>query len=211
MLAAVTPGASGVAVRQQKAFRAMQVVATEIPAVRLIRPRVHGDARGAFAESFSAPRFDAHGLPERFLQDNLSRSASVGTVRGLHFQRPPYAQGKLITVVCGAILDVAVDLRPGSPSYGRHVAVRLSAEDWTQLYIPAGFAHGFCTLEPDTTVHYKATQVYAPDSEGGLLWNDPALGIDWPVAPAEAVLSDKDRRWPRLRDLALETVGEPRS
>jgi len=180
----------------------MIVESTAIPEVKVIQPRVHGDARGGVAESYSAPRFAEHGLPTQFPQDNLSYSAAAGTVRGLHFQRPPHAQGKLVTVLAGAIVDVAVDLRPDSPTWGRHVAVRLSSADWRQLYIPAGFAHGFCTLTPGTTVHYKVTDVYAPQCEDGLAWDDPQLGIAWPVDPAEAVLSDKDRRWPTLAELA---------
>ena len=180
----------------------MQVESTKIPGVIKIRPRVHADSRGAFTECFSELRFTTQNLPSQFVQDNLSNSAAAGTVRGLHFQRAPYDQGKLITVVAGAICDVAVDLREGSPTFGRHVVAELSSADWAQMYVPPGFAHGFCTLSPDTTVHYKVTAAYAPEHEGGLLWCDPDLGIDWPVAAADAVLSDKDRLWPRLADLA---------
>ncbi|KQT76335.1 dTDP-4-dehydrorhamnose 3,5-epimerase, partial [Methylobacterium sp. Leaf465] len=149
-----------------------------------------------------AEDFAARGLIGAFAQSSISYTAPRGTVRGLHFQRPPMAQAKLIRVLAGAILDVAVDLRRASPTYGRHVAVRLDAQAGEQLYIPVGFGHGFCTLEPDTMVAYKvAGGVYSPEHDGGLLWNDPALGIAWPVSEAEAQLSAKDRIAPRLADL----------
>ena len=167
----------------------------------LIGSRRFGDARGHFTETYSRRDFTAIGIAEEMVQDNHSFSAQRGTVRGLHFQLPPRAQAKLVRVLRGRILDVAVDIRHGSPSYGRHVAVELSAENGLMLYIPAGFAHGFATLEPDTEVAYKVSDTYAPDCDRGLAWDDPALGIPWGVAPEAAVLSDKDRRHPRLAEL----------
>ena len=153
------------------------------------------------AEARAARAFGAEVAVAAFVQDNEAFSAQVGTLRGLHFQRPPVAQGKLVRVPRGAILDVAVDVRVGSPSFGHHVAVRLDAEGGAQLWVPEGFAHGYCTLEPDTTVAYKVTDFYSPAHDGGVLWDDPALGIDWPLPAGGAVLSDKDTRLPRLADL----------
>lgn len=184
----------------------MQVHATEIPDVKLLRPRVHGDSRGALMELFNAPRFAAQALPGTFVQDNVSFSKGAGVVRGLHYQIPPHAQGKLIMVLRGAVFDVAVDLRRDSPSFGRHVAVELSAERWELVYVPPGFAHGFCTLEPATSVLYKLTDVYAPDCERGILWSDPDLGIRWPLTPSEATVSDKDGTWPSLAAAAGEDL-----
>jgi dTDP-4-dehydrorhamnose 3,5-epimerase len=174
-----------------------------IEGVLLVEPRRFGDARGFFSETWSRQGFAEIGIDHDFVQDNHSLSREVGVVRGLHFQVPPAAQGKLVRVVRGAILDVAVDLRLGSPSYGQHVTAELSAENWRQLWVPPGFAHGFCTLLPDTEVVYKVTSPYAPESDKGLAWDDPALGIAWPVAAGEAVLSDKDRRHPRLSELPV--------
>lgn len=168
---------------------------------RLIAPRRFGDHRGFFLETYSARDFAALGIADAFVQDNHSLSAEPGTVRGLHFQLPPTAQAKLVRVLRGAILDVAVDIRRGSASYGRHVAVELSAENAHLFYVPVGFAHGFCTLTPDVEVAYKVTDFYAPADERSLLWNDPDLGIAWPVAPDAARLSEKDRAAPCLRDL----------
>jgi dTDP-4-dehydrorhamnose 3,5-epimerase len=168
---------------------------------KLIEARRFGDHRGFFLETYSARDFAALGIDAAFVQDNHSLSAEPGTVRGLHFQRPPVAQGKLVRVLRGAILDVAVDIRRGSPTYGRHVAVELSAANARQLYVPVGFAHGFCTLQPDTEVAYKVTDFYAPAEERAVLWNDPDLALPWPVAPDAARLSEKDRAAPRLRDL----------
>jgi dTDP-4-dehydrorhamnose 3,5-epimerase len=173
-----------------------------IPDVKLIRtPRV-ADARGYFCETFQRADFAAQGLDYDFLQDNQSSSDRSGTVRGLHFQRPPFAQTKLVRVLRGSILDVAVDLRRSSPSFGRHVAAKLSSEGNEQLLIPAGFAHGFCTLEPDTVVFYKVDKIYSAAHDGGANWADSKLSIEWPIAPAEAIVSDKDRRLPMLADLA---------
>lgn len=179
----------------------MEVVSLDIPEVRLLRPVKHGDHRGFFSETYSKQAFAAAGIDVDFVQDNHSLSVEVGTLRGLHFQVPPRAQAKLLRVVSGAVFDVAVDLRRGSPTYGRHVSAVISAEAWNQIFVPEGFAHGFCTLEPDTQVLYKVSDFYAPEAEQGLLWNDPALGIAWPPA-AGAVLSERDRGWPGLRDLS---------
>jgi dTDP-4-dehydrorhamnose 3,5-epimerase len=174
------------------------VAALEIPDVKLITLRKFADHRGFFSEVFNARQLREHGIDTPFVQDNHSLSVSPGTVRGLHFQTPPHAQGKLIRVLRGRIFDVAVDLRRGSPTYGRHVSIELSADDWTLLWIPPGFAHGFCTLEPQTEVFYKTTEYYAPQSDAGILWNDPGLGISWPASAADAVVSEKDARLPRL-------------
>lgn len=184
----------------------MQVVATSIPDVKLITPRKFGDHRGFLSETWNRRALAEQGLAFDFVQDNHSMSAAVGTVRGLHFQIPPFAVAKLVRVARGAIYDVAVDLRRGSPSFGRHVGVRLSAEAWNQLLVPVGFAHGFCTLEPDTEVLYKVTDYYAPAHDRGLRWDDPALAIAWPVAPAQATLSDRDRAWPALAELPAHFV-----
>ena len=164
-----------------------------IPDVRLLKPRRFGDSRGWFAETWSRRSLDV-----AFCQDNMSRSAEVGTVRGLHFQKPPHAQAKLVMVLKGRILDVAVDIRKSSPTFGRHVAVELSATEGNQLFVPQGFAHGFCTLEPDTMVQYKVDAFYAPDADAGIYWADEALGITWPVATDKAHLSPKDAVLPRL-------------
>jgi dTDP-4-dehydrorhamnose 3,5-epimerase len=179
----------------------LKVLSTEIPDVKLLVPTRHVDERGFLSEVYARDAFHDAGIACDFVQENHSYSKHAGTVRGLHFQIAPRAQGKLVRVIRGRVLDVAVDLRPDSPSFGRHVAVELSAEAWNQLYIPVGFAHGFCTLEPDTEVLYKLTDVYAPELERGLLWNDPALGIAWPVEPEQAILSPKDRALPRLVEL----------
>lgn len=179
----------------------MNVEATEIPDVKIITPKKFGDQRGFFSETFNQRALEAAGVSGTFVQDNQSLSATVGTIRGLHFQSKPFAQDKLLRVTRGRILDVAVDLRRSSPTYGRHVAVELSAENWRQLWVPVGFAHGFCTLEPDTEVHYKVTAYYSPEHDHGVLWNDPEIGITWPVSADAAVLSAKDEAQPRLADL----------
>jgi dTDP-4-dehydrorhamnose 3,5-epimerase len=179
----------------------LDVRALEIPDVKLIRTQRFSDARGNFCETFQRADFAAQGLACDFVQDNQSNSDRSGTIRGLHFQRPPFAQAKLIRVLRGSILDVAVDLRRSSPSFERHVASELSSEGNEQLLVPAGFAHGFCTLEPDTVVFYKVDQVYSAAHDGGVNWADSKLGIEWPVAAAEAILSDKDSGLPMLADL----------
>jgi dTDP-4-dehydrorhamnose 3,5-epimerase len=166
--------------------------------VLLLEPPRFTDARGFFSTVWSRQMLSRIGLDVDFVQDNHSRSVEAGVVRGLHFQRPPAAQGKLVRVTRGAIFDVAVDLREASPSYGRHVAVELSATNWRQLWVPRGFAHGFCTLEPDTEVLYKVDAPYDAQADGGIAWDDPALAIDWPVAGGQAILSEKDRAAPRL-------------
>jgi dTDP-4-dehydrorhamnose 3,5-epimerase len=180
----------------------LQIRPLSIVDVKLVIPEIHRDARGFFSETYRASEMRNAGISTDFVQDNHSLSAEAGTLRGLHFQIPPHAQGKLFRVSRGAVFDVAVDLRVGSPSYGRHVSAVLSAENWLQIWIPPGFAHGYCTLEPNTEVIYKVTDYYTPDSERGLKWDDAALGIKWPVDPANVKLSDKDRTQPALLELA---------
>jgi dTDP-4-dehydrorhamnose 3,5-epimerase len=181
----------------------MQITPTEIPAVVEITPKKFGDHRGFFSEVFKRSVLRDAEIDIDFVQDNHSMSQAVGVVRGLHYQRPPYAQAKLVRVVRGAIFDVAVDIRRGSPTFGKHVGRILSEANWKQLLIPAGFAHGFATLEPDTEVLYKVNAPYAPEHEAGILWNDPALGIDWPVGPGEVTLSEKDLLYPMLAEAEL--------
>src|SRR5437868_8471645 len=181
----------------------LDVHSLAIPDVKLIRTPRFSDARGYFCETFQRADFAAKGLDYNFLQDNQSSSDRPGTIRGMHFQRPPFAQTKLVRVLRGSIFDVAVDLRRSSPSFGKHIAVELSSEGNEQLLIPAGFAHGFCTLEPNTVVFYKVDQVYSQAHDGGVNWVDSALGIEWPVASAAAILSEKDRGLPMLADLGL--------
>ena len=178
----------------------MSVEALAIPEVLLLTPPRFADNRGFFSETFSAKREAAAGIVGPFVQDNHSLSVPRGTVRGLHLQVAPHAQGKLVRCVRGAIWDVAVDVRHGSPTFGRHVAAVLSAENWCQLWVPAGFLHGFCTLEPDTEVIYKVTADYDRASERGVVWDDPDLALPWPVEAGKAVLSDKDLVLPRLCD-----------
>ena len=179
----------------------MQVDEFGISAVKMLIPRKHGDRRGFFSEVYNQRALAQAGIDVEFVQDNHSLSAERGTVRGLHFQAPPFAQDKLVRVVRGAVFDVAVDLRRGSTTYGQHVSALLSAEAWNQLLVPIGFAHGFMTLEPDTEVIYKVSNYYAPEHDKGLLWNDPDLAIRWPLDTAMAVLSPKDDDLPRLAEL----------
>ncbi|OYW61959.1 MAG: dTDP-4-dehydrorhamnose 3,5-epimerase [Bosea sp. 12-68-7] len=174
---------------------------TALPDVKIIQPKRFGDHRGFFSETYSRSAFAEAGITLAFVQDNHSLSAAVGTLRGLHFQAPPFAQDKLVRVPRGRILDVAVDIRASSPDFGRFVAVELSAENWRQLLVPAGFAHGFITLEPGTEVIYKVSAPYSPEHDRGLAFDDPALGIDWGLPAERLTLSDKDRRHPRLADL----------
>jgi dTDP-4-dehydrorhamnose 3,5-epimerase len=176
----------------------MQFIDTAIPDVKILLPKKHGDHRGFFSEVYSRKLFDAAGVTADFVQDNHSLSAEAGVVRGLHFQLPPMAQAKLLRVVRGGILDVAVDVRRSSPTFGKHVAEVISAENWKQIFIPPGFAHGFRTLEPNTEVIYKVTAFYSPEHDRGIRWNDPALGIDWGVVEPNAILSDRDRKHPTL-------------
>lgn len=167
---------------------------------RLIVPKRHPDARGWFAETYNEARLRALGIDDRFVQDNQSYSQRAGTLRGLHFQAPPFAQAKLISVLRGRVLDVAVDLRRGSPTFGKYVSAELSAETGCQLYIPAGFAHGVLTLENDVVLNYKVSGYYAAAHEGGLRWDDPDIAIAWPVAAGAITLSEKDRLLPLLKD-----------
>lgn len=170
-----------------------------------VRPRKFGDARGFFSETFSARALAEHGLRYDFVQDNQSFSAERGVLRGLHYQLPPYAQTKLVRVVRGAIFDVAVDIRRGSPSFGKWIGLEVSAERWNQILVPAGFAHGFVTLEPGTEVAYKVDAYYSPEHDRGISHADPAIGIDWPVPAGERRLSDKDARAPLLADAEIFT------
>ena len=178
----------------------MIVEPTAIPDVLLLTPSRFLDDRGFFSETWNEQRFAEAGIPGPFVQDNHARSAERGVVRGLHLQIAPSEQGKLIRAVRGSIWDVAVDIRPGSTTYGKHVGVVLSADNWQQLWIPAGLLHGYCTLEPDTEVIYKVTAPWDRQAERGVIWNDPALAVPWPIASAEAILSDKDRVLPRLSE-----------
>ena len=185
----------------------MFVERLKIREVVAIKPPRYEDERGFFSETYSRRALADAGIKTEFVQDNHSLSVPQGTLRGLHFQAPPAAQAKLVRVVRGMILDVAVDIRVGSPSFGQHVCCELSAREWNQIYIPEGFAHGFCTLEPDTEVIYKVSDYYAPELDRGLLWNDPALEIDWPIS--DPLLSEKDRSHPLLRDLPQYFTYKP--
>ena len=179
----------------------MKVQQTNIEGVYIIEPMLHGDERGYFMESFSERDFEAQtGLNVRFVQDNESRSRK-GVLRGLHFQKEPYAQAKLVRVVHGKVLDVAVDIRPESPTFGKYVATELSAENHRQMFIPKGFAHGYVVLEDDTVFQYKCDEYYHPEAEGGIAWNDPQIAIDWGVAENEVILSEKDKHRPLLSEL----------
>jgi len=179
----------------------MHITTFKLPGILKITPRRFSDARGFFTESYNQARWRDHGLGVDFVQDNQAFSAAADTVRGLHFQSPPHAQTKLISVLRGAIIDVALDIRSGSPGYGQSVSVKLTAEGGEQLLVPKGFAHGYRTLAPDTLVFYKVDDFYAPESEGGVLWNDPALAIDWTAGGAapfvgQAQVGDRDQAWP---------------
>ena len=176
----------------------MNIERLAISDLLLVTPKKHGDARGFFSETFRADEFGAHGVELAFIQDNHVHSTQKGVLRGLHYQTPPHAQGKLVRCSRGAILDIAVDIRVGSPTYGQHVAVELSAVNWRQLWVPPGFAHGYITLEEDCEVIYKVTDYYAPECDRGIAWDDPALKIDWRVAPTEITLSEKDKKQPLL-------------
>lgn len=177
----------------------MKIIDTEIEGVVVIEPDVFGDERGYFFESFSEKRFDQMVGRVDFVQDNESKS-HYGVVRGLHFQKGEHAQSKLVRVVLGRVLDVAVDIRRGSPTFGRHVAVELTGENHRQFFIPRGFAHGFAVLSDEAVFQYKCDNYYAPASEGGIAWDDPALAIDWRLPAGEILLSEKDRRHPQLAD-----------
>jgi dTDP-4-dehydrorhamnose 3,5-epimerase len=177
----------------------MEIEHTALAGVEIIHPKIFGDSRGYFFESYSKRDFDALIRPIDFCQDNESRS-SYGVLRGLHFQIGDYSQSKLLRVVEGRVLDVAVDVRKGSPTFGKHVSVELSAENHLQFFIPRGFAHGFSVLSPTAVFQYKCDRFYAPEHEGAVAWNDPALGIDWKIPADKVLLSDKDSRHPLLKD-----------
>jgi dTDP-4-dehydrorhamnose 3,5-epimerase len=175
----------------------MRVIKTEIEGVLVIEPERFGDSRGYFMESFSQRDFDSEVAPIRFVQDNRSYSR-YGVVRGLHYQREPYAQSKLVSCVVGRVLDVAVDIREGSPTYGKHVAVELSADNHRQLFIPKGFAHGFAVLSQEALFEYKCDEFYHPEAECGIAWDDPHIGIDWRLPKEDIILSEKDRKYENL-------------
>lgn len=177
----------------------MEVKQTQIPGVVIIEPRLFKDDRGYFFESFSERDFNTQVREIHFVQDNESKS-SYGVLRGLHFQKPPHAQSKLVRVIKGAVLDVAVDIRKGSPTFGQHVAVELTEENHRQFFIPRGFAHGFSVLTDEVIFQYKCDNFYAPQSEGALAWDDPDLGIDWKIPTDKVILSEKDKHHPRLKD-----------
>ena len=181
----------------------MQIEHLPIGGVMLVTPAKHQDARGFFSEVFRSDVLRAHGISVEFVQDNHVLSAVRGVLRGMHFQTPPHAQGKLVRCIKGSILDVAVDIRKDSPTFGRHVAVELSASNWRQLWVPSGFAHGYLTLEVDCEVIYKVTDYWAPSCEKGLAWNDPTVAIDWGMSEQELTLAEKDRSNPRLDELEL--------
>lgn len=178
----------------------MEIIDTAIEGVKIIEPRIFGDARGYFFESFSQREFEEKVCRTTFVQDNESKSIA-GVVRGLHFQKPPFTQSKLVRVVRGAVLDVAVDIRKGSPTYGQHVAVELTEDNHRQFFVPRGFAHGFAVLSDEAIFQYKCDNYYAPQSEGAIAWNDPALGIDWRVPTENRILSEKDMHHLLLADL----------
>jgi dTDP-4-dehydrorhamnose 3,5-epimerase len=174
------------------------VETTPLEGVLLITPTKHGDRRGFFSEVYNKPALAEHGIRTEFIQDNHAHSATPSTLRGLHFQTPPFAQTKLVRVTRGAVVDVAVDIRRSSPTYGQHIAAELSADNWRQILVPKGFAHGYRTLTPDAEVLYKVDAPYAPDNEGGLRWDDPTLAIDWGLAPGDQppIVADRDTAWP---------------
>ena len=178
----------------------MKIIKTEIEGVVVIDPRIYKDSRGYFFESFSNRDFSQKVVEGSFVQDNESQS-SYGVLRGLHYQRAPFAQAKLVRVVKGCIIDVAVDIRKDSPTFGKHISIELSSDNKRQLYIPRGFAHGFVVMANDTIVSYKSDNYYAPVSEGSILWNDPQLNIDWRLPVEEIILSDKDKKSPMLKEI----------
>ena len=178
----------------------MEIIKTEIEGVVILEPRVFGDSRGYFMESYSERDFNSNVREVNFVQDNESLS-SYGVVRGLHFQKPPYAQSKLVRVVKGKVLDVAVDIRKGSPTFGKHVAVELSADNHRQVFIPKGFAHGFAVLSDEAVLQYKCDNFYSPEHEGSVAWNDPELSIDWQIPSDKVILSAKDQNCPKLKDV----------
>lgn len=179
----------------------MAVIKTTIEGVVIIEPKLFGDERGYFFESYNEERFHAEtGIETHFVQDNESRS-KYGILRGLHFQQPPYAQAKLVRVVKGRVLDVAVDIRTGSSTFGKYVAVELSEDNHRQLFIPKGFAHGYAVLSDEAIFQYKCDNLYHPECEGAIVWNDPSIAIDWGVAEADIILSEKDKHNPTLAEI----------
>ncbi|MBE7637999.1 dTDP-4-dehydrorhamnose 3,5-epimerase [Sneathiella sp. P13V-1] len=178
----------------------MDIETTAIKDVIVVTPRRFGDSRGFFSEVWNEVNLQSAGITDQFVQDNHAFSAEKGTIRGLHYQLSPNAQGKLVRVTRGAVLDVAADIRKGSPTFGQHVAVELSADNWKQLWVPKGFAHGYCTLTENVEFLYKVSGKYSPEDEAGIIWNDPDLAIDWKVDPSSVHLSDKDKILPRLKD-----------
>lgn len=187
----------------------MDVEKTSLPGVLLLQAKKFGDHRGFFSETFRSDALTDAGVTHGWVQDNHSMSSRTGVVRGLHYQTGAEAQAKLVRVIRGAILDVVVDIREGSPTYGKHVAVEISETKWNQIYVPTGFAHGFCTLSDHCEVIYKVSAYYSPAAEGGLLWCDPDLGIDWPITPDQATVSDRDRVWPGIGRLVSPFRWEP--
>ncbi len=178
----------------------MNIIRTELPGVLIIEPKVFGDSRGYFFESWSQSAYEAAGITNKWVQDNESKSC-CGVLRGLHYQAAPYTQAKIVRAIVGAVLDVVVDIRKGSPTYGRHIAVDLSAENKRQLYIPRGFAHGFAVLSDEAIFAYKCDNVYMPSAERGIMFNDPDLAIDWRIAPEKFLLSEKDKKHPAFADI----------
>ena len=181
----------------------MEIIKTDIEGVIIIKPQIFKDSRGYFFESFSQREFNEKVTPIQFVQDNESCS-SYGVMRGLHFQKPPYSQSKLVRCVKGSVLDVAIDIRKGSPTYGKHVAVELSAENHLQFFIPKGFAHGFAVLSEEAIFQYKCDEFYTPKSEGGIQLMDESLGINWPISADDAILSDKDKKYPKLSEITSD-------
>ena len=180
----------------------MKIITTAIDGLVILEPKVFGDGRGYFFESFSQREFEEKVCKTTFVKDNESCSR-YGVLRGLHFQKPPHAQAKLVRVVKGKVLDIAVDIRKGSPTFGHHVSIELSGENKRQLFIPRGFAHGFAVLSDEVVFQYKCDNYYVPHSEGGILWNDPALGIDWKLPEEDVILSEKDKKNVLLNELKL--------
>lgn len=195
------PCSSGSAAGGHGSLTLLDVQSLEIADVKLVRPRKFGDDRGFFSETWNAKAFEDAGLEFDFVQDNHSYSAPANVLRGLHFQKPPFAQGKLVRCTRGAILDIAVDIRKGSPTFGHYVSAKVSAENWTQILVPVGFAHGFVTLVPDTEVVYKVTALYSREHDANITWNDPDIAIDWGLDEQQPILSDKDRAAPLLSQI----------
>ena len=181
----------------------MEIIKTDIEGLIIIKPQIFKDSRGYFFESFSQREFNEKVTPIQFVQDNESCS-SYGVMRGLHFQKPPYSQSKLVRCVKGSVLDVAVDIRKGSPTYGKHVAIELSAENHLQFFIPKGFAHGYAVLSKEAIFQYKCDEFYTPKSEGGIQLMDESLGINWPISADDAILSDKDKKYPKLSEITSD-------